>query len=387
MPIPHAKERHCRDGGELLRMVSIWREALVVVSVGALMTAAALLPRVVGEPNHQHFALPPLPATRSANVSAPIFAPPPPRVERPRKPTVPSLADNSLVSSPTSFQNAAPRRTRIAHVEHPSETKPRAATPRPQPVVEPKSVTVSLKPAVPVVPAPVVIIQPRPEAPPATIVQPTPTPQTAPTVAPTVSPTIVVGVSPQTTVSAQQPAEAPTSAALEPPTPEPQQSGRGAHSRFIARPRLNCSAQQQALTAVGNDDSGRGKPHTNDGSDKPHKNDLRFGPTGTGDAAPTTPSSQQAFTTTVETSTSSPSIAPIPPPTFAPGRGKGRASDPTIQPTVAGPPPGLPPQAPSAPQPADPQQFAPPQASAPGSSRADNNAGGPSGTQGHGRHH
>jgi hypothetical protein len=152
----------------MFRFGSIGRETLVVVSVGGLMAAAALLPRVVGEPSGQHFALPHLPAAKSANVTAPIFAPPPPRVIKHRPQVVLHLVPRAVSVSVATAPVVPHVPTRAAvSAAHPSEASPRPATRQPRHAVQRQRVLST--PAASVAP-------PQPVSPPAAVPQPTPTP-------------------------------------------------------------------------------------------------------------------------------------------------------------------------------------------------------------------
>src|SRR5471030_2866708 len=94
----------------LLRFGGIGRETFVVVSVGGLVAATALLPSVVGGPGRQHFALPPWPVAKSAQVTAPFFAPSFPQAANSKQPVVLPLAPSPVLI--TQLTQPTPRKKR-----------------------------------------------------------------------------------------------------------------------------------------------------------------------------------------------------------------------------------------------------------------------------------
>jgi hypothetical protein len=390
-----------------LKLASIGRETLVVVSVGGVIAAAALLPRVVGEPRGPRFALPSIPAARSANVTAPIFALPTPRVTEPRHHLVLGLGHVSLglvISdasvSLTPSRNTPREQTPVVRTAHPSGTSPRTVRPQPQPVV-PLSQPVSLTPAVAVAPPPqpvaltpavavapppqpvsltpavavappqpaspaVAVAQPTPTPPPAVVAQPTLAPQPAPALTPTDLPPLAVAASARTTVSARQPAN------------DPKQLGALTSTKHDWS---NSSAQRDGNRADNQGQKSAAAPVA----------DQRLGPTspsGPTPAVPTVPSPQQPLSITVENSTSSPPAAADPSQGLPSTDNKRYRNDSSVQPTETVPPaptaPGPPPAGPTAPQPPDLQQATPWSGPAPADTslqRYDNNS---SGSQRHG---
>ncbi len=157
------------------------------------MAAVALLPRVVGEPNGQRFALSPMPAAKSTSVTAPTFAPPSPPRAHVRQHIVLGLVSSAALVSLAPTPIAHPQ-TRVAPAGRPA---PPHAQPEPvAPTKSPPTLT-PLTPAAPQSPTP----------PPAVIPPPTPAaPQPAITITPTAPATVAVGVSIRSTVSARQPA-------------------------------------------------------------------------------------------------------------------------------------------------------------------------------------
>jgi len=171
----------------LLRLWGIGRETLVVVSVGGLMTAVALLPRVVGEPNGQHFALSPIPVAASTTVNAPTFPPPSPRRVHVQQHVVPGVASRAAAVSLVPAAIARSQK-RVAPAGRPPQAKP-------EPVAPAKSPTAST----PIAPA----APPSPAPQPAEIPAPTPAaPQPAITLPPAAS-VVAVGLTIQSPAAVQ----------------------------------------------------------------------------------------------------------------------------------------------------------------------------------------
>jgi hypothetical protein len=192
----------------LLKVASIGRETLVVVSVGSLMAAAALLPRLVTEPGAGQLVLPWMATTRSADVTAPIFAPPPPPSPREKKH---QRAPAVISFVPRQSSVPAPRVQRpVVHAVYvPAKLSP-APAPRARPVLQPRPHPVSQARFEPVpkpeavVPEPVVV-QPPVVAEPAAVAQPEPTPEPQTPVAATDARTLLKTVAVESTVPAPQP--------------------------------------------------------------------------------------------------------------------------------------------------------------------------------------
>jgi hypothetical protein len=179
----------------LLRLWGIGRETLVVVSVGGLMAAVALLPRVVGEPNGQHFVLSPIPGPKSTSVSAPTFPPPSPRRVHVQQHVVPGFASKAAAVSLIPAAIVRPQQ-RIAHAGRPLEAKPEPVAPAKSPL-----------PSVPSTPA----APPSPAPQPAEIPAPTPVaPQPAITLPPAASAAVAVGLTVQSTTDVQSATNAST---------------------------------------------------------------------------------------------------------------------------------------------------------------------------------
>ena len=341
----------------MLRLGSIGRETLVVVSVGGLMAAAALLPRVVGEPSGQRFGLPPLPAARSASVTAPIFAPPSPTVTKARQQGVLSLVRSAASVSVASSRSARPVRPPVVHTERaPAAPLPVAAR-RAQPVAQrrsPSSIPVEVVVAPPQPASPQVVVPPPTTPPPVAVVpEPTPAPQPAITLTPTYASAVVVVAPLRTTASSRQPAT--EAIAIAAPAPTKHDSSKD--------------------SAKGQDKKGHESPAA---------------PVAAPSPVPAAPSPEQALPTTVESAPSSPSVATDPPPGVPPVHGKGPKHDPTVQPTDPGAPappaPGPPAAVAVAPQPVDPtQQSAPSSDPASLDTSSHGHDGDPSGSQGHGK--
>ncbi len=152
------------------------------------MAAVALLPRVVGEPTGQHFALSPMPAAKSASVTAPTFPPPSPRRVHVQQHVVPSLASRAAAVSLVPAAIARPQK-RVAPSARPLQAQPDPVAPAKSP---PASAPIT--PAAPPSPAPQ----------PAEIPAPAPVaPQPAITLPPAASAAVAVGLTIQSTADFQ----------------------------------------------------------------------------------------------------------------------------------------------------------------------------------------
>jgi hypothetical protein len=318
----------------LLRLWGIGRETLVVVSVGGLMAAVALLPRVIGEPSGQHFALSPMPAAKSTSVTAPTFPPPSPRRAHVRQHIVLGLASSATLVSLAPAPIARPQ-TRVAPAGRPAGTSLRDAPPhaQPEPVAPAKSppTPTPITPAAPPSPtAPPAVIPP---APPAVIPPPTPAAQQpAITVTPTAPATVAVGVPIRSTVSARQPAADEQLAAVQSHKHDSSNNSEQGHPNHSKKHAQESSAAPivaltpTAAAASAAPQESPQSPVADKTSQAPqhethYKPDRRLGPKGAGDAipiAPVMPSPQQPEPITVYNGTASTSGSAASPVSSAP---------------------------------------------------------------------
>ena len=224
----------------LSKLWNIGREALVVVAVGGLMAAVALLPQVIGAPNGQRFALSPLSAAKSTSVTAPSFAPRPPRQAQVRQRTALGLPASAVLVAPAPI--ARPQ-IRVAAAGRPAGTSLRVA---PQAPPKPVAPATSVPTSTPITPAAPSSPAPTPAAPEPAI---TPTP-TAPAA-------VAIGVPIRSTVSAQQPVVAEQLAAGQSDTHDSSNKSKPSHADHTKKHAQESSAAPiVALTPIAAEASG-----------------------------------------------------------------------------------------------------------------------------------
>jgi hypothetical protein len=296
----------------LLRLGSIGRETFVVVSLGSLIAAAALLPRVVGEPGLRRLTLPPPPTGKSASVTAPIYELSPPRRPQHPKQIVSNISPRVPSSPSPSSREAIPAQPTVAQVPGIPAKPQRTAAPRAQPVSQTPSqptphsgpVTQPQAPAQP----PAVLPAPAVSPPSPVVLQPEPAPEPQTIVTPAGTHTLLVGLSDQSgapTHQATQQLQVPAAQ-----TSDDDDSSKNPR-RAYGRNRENGQAHEPGATpcpAPSPATFGRGKPAQSshdDGSDSlppghdgQHGDDQHVGPTNgeSANGAASTTSSEQAAT-------------------------------------------------------------------------------------------
>jgi hypothetical protein len=356
----------------LLRLGGIGRETFVVVSVGGLVAATAFLPRVVGEPGRQQFALPPWPVAKSAQVTAPIFAPLLRHGAKPGQQEVLTFAPRPIsipVATPISHSQPPPRRKRpvetpIARAGHKATTPAHVA---PQPVPQPKPAAVA--PTAPIVPPqtvlPAPVAQPQPVSPPAEIAPSSPTTPSAPTLAPSVVGAVSAGIAavvvqppvPDSQVTALTSAnhDSSTNAAKS----HNQDNGNSQKQKAIVAAILPAAqpATQQILPVVA--DTSQGKSSA--AADAAQRKDVQhLAPAVAVTTTPTPPTASPPQQPSPATIVNSP--APVPSQGFPSGHDRRHGSD---QPTASASTPT--PTAPTLPEATPPQPPAPQQSTPPAS--------------------
>ena len=306
----------------LLRLWGIGRETLVVVSVGGLMGAVALLPRVVGEPKGQHFVLSPIPAAKSTSVTAPTFALPPPHRAHVRQRIALGLAAAPASLAPAPI--ARPQK-RVVRAGHPTGTSLRDAPPQTQP--EPVAPAKSPPASTPITPA----APPSPAPQPAEIPGPTPAPpQPAITVTPAAPAALAVGLTIQSTAAVQS---ATNDSSKNPERGHPHHGKKHAEESSAApivalTPSVVAVSDASQVTPSPVADGAPPSPP----QETPHEPNRGHGHKGAGDAIPIAPVvslPQQPEPTTVYDDTASASGSDASPPSSAPDPSSAGPSSPS----------------------------------------------------------